>query len=103
MLDAVAGTHPAVVARRPPAVLDPARGERRLPVIPQEVFVQPGTQMVPRQGLAGGAMAMHVPVEGEALRLHRVGPARQVEALAPLLEGPASAPHPLDHPPDAPV
>src|SRR5262245_10123545 len=81
VFDAVAGAHPAVVARGPAAVLDPAGVERRLPVVPQEVLVQPGAQMVPRQDLTGRAMSVHVPVEGESLRLHRLGPAREGEAL----------------------
>ena len=103
VLDAVPGAHPTVVARCPPAVLDPAACERRLPVVPQEVLVQPGAQVIPRQDLVDGAMTEHVPVERETLGLHRLGPAIEVEALAPLLERPAGPPHPLDDPPDAPV
>ena len=42
VLDAVAGAHAAVVAGRPPAVLDPGLGQGGLPVVPEEVVVQPG-------------------------------------------------------------
>ena len=53
MLDAVAGAGPAVVARRPAAVLNDRLSLRRaaLPVLPQEVLVEPRGQMVPRQHL----------------------------------------------------
>ena len=103
VLDAVAGAHAAVVARRPAAVLEPAAGERGLPVVPQEVLVEPGGEVVPRQHLVLGAVAVDVPVERQALGSHRLVPAVEVEALAPLLERAAVAPHPLDDAPDAAV
>ena len=47
----VVGAHPAVVARRPPAIGEPVLGQRGLPVLPEEVLVQPGRDVVPRQDL----------------------------------------------------
>ena len=54
MLDAVAGARPTVIARRPPAVLDHLRPEGVLPVLPQEVGMQSGRDMAPRQDLLAG-------------------------------------------------
>ena len=51
MFDAVSGADPAVVTRCPPAVLEAALGERLLPIVPEEVGVQTGRQMCPRQRL----------------------------------------------------
>src|SRR4029079_7878842 len=83
VFDREAGTHAAVVARRPAAVLDTGLGERVLPVAPQEVLVEPGRQVIPGEDLVLGAVAMDVPVERQALGLHRPLPATEVEALAP--------------------
>ncbi len=103
VLEAVAGAHAAVVAGRPAAVLEAALGQRGLPVLPEEVAVEPGGDVVPRQHLVLGAVAVDVPVDGEALGGHGVLPAAEVEHLAPLLERAALPPHPLDHRAEAPV
>ena len=65
--------------------------------------MQPGRDVVPREDLVVGAMAGDVPVGIEPLGRHRLGPAVELEALAPLLEDAAVAPHPLDHAADAAV
>ena len=67
VLEGVVGAHPAVVAGRPPAIGEPVLGEGGLPVVPQEVVVQPGGDVVPRQHLVAGAVPGHVPVGIEAL------------------------------------
>src|SRR5947199_3857163 len=51
VFDAVAGAGAAVVARRPPAVLHAGLGQRVLPVLPEEVLVQAGRHMSPREDL----------------------------------------------------
>src|SRR5256886_14429807 len=63
----------------------------------------PGRDVVPGQYLIGGAVPCHVPVGVEALGCHRVEPAAEVEALAPLLERPAVPPDAFDDTTDAPV
>src|SRR5215475_15940229 len=50
-LGAHARADAAVVARRPPAVVQLLLGERLLPVGPQPLAVQPGVQVVPREHL----------------------------------------------------
>src|SRR5688572_25176909 len=97
MFDAVAGAGAAVVARRPPAVLEARLHQRVLPVLPQEVGMEPGADVRPRQDLVAVAMAVHVPVDVEAVPCHGVGPPVQGEVLGPLLEGATVTPHVLDH------
>src|SRR4051794_36589781 len=97
VLDAVASACAAVVARRPPAIGEADLGEGVAPVLPQEVLVQPGGQVVPRQHLVLGAMAVGVPVDRQAVLFHRVLPQADVEVLRPLLEHTAAPPHRLDH------
>ena len=106
MLDPEAGAGAAVVARRPAAVLQTVFGQGLLPVLPQEVPVQPGRDVVPGQDLVLGAVPVDGVVEGQAGPLQGVGPQAQVEMLGPLLEGPALAPDRLDdrpHPAVAPA
>ena len=103
MLEGVVGAHPAVIARSPPAIGEPVLGQRRLPVLPEEVVVQAGRDVVPRQHLVAGAVPGDVPVGVETLGVHRVEPAVEREVLAPLLERAARTPDPLDDPSDAPV
>src|SRR5205807_3474628 len=71
-------------------------GERVLPVLPEEVLVQAGADVVPGKHLVVGAVAGDVPVDGEAVPRHGLLPQPQVEVLAPLLEDAAPAPHVLD-------
>ena len=103
MLERVVGAHPTVVAGGPATVGEPVRGQGRLPVVPEEVAVQTGGDVVPREDLVVGAVPGDVPVGVEALGGHRVEPAVEHEALAPLLERAARAPDPLDDPADATV
>ena len=86
VLERVVGAHPAVVAGGPPAVGEAVRGQGRLPVVPEEVAVQTGGDVVPREDLVLGAVPGDVPVGVEALGRHGVEPAVEHEALAPLLE-----------------
>src|SRR3954470_20496220 len=81
VLDAVAGACTAVVARRPPAIGEAQLGERVPPVLPQEVLVEPGGEVVPRQYLVLGAMAVGVPVDRQAVLFHGVLPEADVEVL----------------------
>src|SRR6266511_1664700 len=97
VLERVIGAHPAVVARRPPAIGETVLVKRGLPVLPEEIAVQSGRDVVPRQDLVRRAMARDIPVGIEPLGRHRVEPPVQIEALAPLLERAAGAPHALDH------
>lgn len=103
VLDAVAGAGAAVVARDPAAVLEADLVEGIPPVLPEEVLVQPGGEVVPGQCLVLMAMAVYVVLEGHAVACHGVGPELQVEVLAPLLEDPAVSPDVLDDGPQAPV
>src|SRR6476661_1626769 len=96
MLDRVARADTAVVARRPAAILDARLSECGLPVVPQEVGVQAGGDVRPGQHLVLGAVAIHVPVDREAVRGHRLVPPGDVEALGPLLECAAGPPDVLD-------
>src|SRR6266540_2810238 len=86
VLERVIGAHPAVVARRPPAIGETVLVQRGLPVLPEEIAVQSGRDVVPRQDLVRRAMARDIPVGIEPLGRHRVEPPIQIEALAPLLE-----------------
>src|SRR3954452_10418278 len=85
----------AVVAGRPPAVLDLdlgglGHGARVLPVGPEPVLVEAGVEVVPRQHLVVAALAQGVPLEvhpgaGQA-GLGRGEPAVVGEVLAPAVE-----------------
>ena len=92
----VAGAGPAVVAGGPAAVLEADLVERVAPVLPEEVLVQAGREVVPGQHLVLGAVPVHVPVDVEAVAGHGVDPELEVEALGPLLERAAVAPDVLD-------
>ena len=65
VLDPEPGAGAAVVARRPAAVLEAVLGQGLLPVLPQEVPVQPGRDVVPGQDLVLVAVAVHGVVEVE--------------------------------------
>src|SRR5438270_8383832 len=56
VLDRVAGAGAAVVAGRPPAVLEADLVEGVAPVLPEEVLVEAGGQVVPRERLVLGAV-----------------------------------------------
>src|SRR5207253_88405 len=84
----------------PAAVLDFARpigGDRRLPVLPEPVPVQPGVQVVPRQYLAVVTLSRSVPSKVHwpvrQRRLAGARPAGEREVLAPPVEArPAARP-----------
>src|SRR5262249_60309598 len=97
------GPHGTVVAGRPATVLPPGLGGGCLPVLPQEVGVEPGRDVGPGQHLVLGAVAVHVPVDREPLGGHGVLPQVERELLAPLLERAARPPYALDHCADPPV
>ena len=103
VLDAVAGAGPAVVAGGPPAVGQAVLGQGVLPVLPQEVAVEAGREVVPGQHLVLGAVAVDGVLEGHPVGGEGVGPQVEVEVLGPLLEGAAVAPHLLDDRAHAPV
>ena len=71
-------------------------GEGVPPVLPEEVLVQAGREVVPRQHLVLGAVAVHVPVDREPAAAMASVPEVEPEALAPLLEGAAGPPDVLD-------
>src|SRR5918995_467008 len=56
VLERVVGAHAAVVTRRPAAVGKAVLVQRGLPVLPEEVSVQPGRDVVPGEDLVGGAV-----------------------------------------------
>ena len=68
VLDAVAGAGAAVVAGRPAAVLEADLGEGVAPVLPEEVLVEPGREVVPRQHLVLGAVAVDSTSRGRGRR-----------------------------------
>src|SRR6185437_6173540 len=103
VLQAEPGAGAAVVAGGPPAVLEAGAGQGLLPVLPQEVPVEAGGDVVPRQGLVGVTVPVHHLVEGQPLGGQGLFPAGQVEVLGPFLEGAAVPPHPLDDGADATV
>ena len=106
MLDAETGARTAVVAGGPPAVLEPVLGQGVDPVLPEEVAVQPGGEVVPGQHLSLVPVAVDRVLEGHPLGRQRLGPPVEVEVLGPLLEDAAVAPDVLDdvaHPPVAPA
>src|SRR5262245_51594925 len=92
VLQRVPRAHPAVVARRPPTIGEPVLGQRGLPVAPEEVAVQAGGDVIPREHFVLGAVARHVPVGVEALDGHGLQPTVEPEVLAPLLERAARTP-----------
>ena len=47
MLDPVTSTRATVVARRPPAILEPDLVERIAPVVPEEVLMKSSIEMIP--------------------------------------------------------
>src|SRR5207248_10239977 len=83
VLDAELRTGAAVVAGCPPTVLHAGGSQGVLPVVPQEVLVEPGADVGPREQLVTAALAVHVPVDGESVPGHGVLPHGQVELLAP--------------------
>src|SRR5215207_11251002 len=91
-----------VVAGGPPAIGDLLLLQRLLPVVPEELLVQAGVQVVPGQDLVLGALAGGEPVEvdaeGPQLLLRRRRPAVVGEVLAPAVELASVAPDPLDDP-----
>src|SRR5207245_923800 len=96
VLDAVPGAGTTVVTGRPAAVLDAGPRQGVFPVLPQEVAMQPGGDVLPRQELVRVAVPVHVVVDRQPMGRHRFLPQRQAEVLRPLLKGPASAPYVLD-------
>ena len=90
VLERVVGAYPAVVARRPPAIGEPVLGQRRLPVVPEEVVVQTRRAMW-SQGRISSAWRCRVTYQSGSRpsAAHRVDPAVEREVLAPLLERPA--------------
>src|SRR5262249_57484665 len=97
VLDGGGGTGGGVGGRGPPRMGEAHLGEGVAPVLPQEILVETGGDVVPRKDFVVGAMAVDVPVDRKTVLLHRVLPACEVELLGPLLERPAAAPHSLDH------
>src|SRR5581483_7120689 len=97
----------AVVAGRPPAVVDLDPADRVLPVGPHPVLVEPGVEVVPRQHLGEVALAGGVPVEAHRCAGEDLGraplPALEGEVLAPAVEAAAVLPHPADDRADATV
>ena len=89
VLDAEAGAGAAVVARGPPAVGQPVLGQGVLPVLPQEVPVQAGRDVVPGQHLVLGPVPVDRVLQGQPVGGQGVGPQVEVEVLRPLLEGAA--------------
>src|SRR6185436_12417869 len=87
VLDAVAGAGTAVVAGGPAAVLEAELVEGVAPVLPEEVLVEAGREVVPRQDLVLVAVPVDVPVDRQAVTGHGVDPQLHVELLRPLLEG----------------
>src|SRR6266542_1748698 len=103
VLERVVGAHTAVVTGRPAAVGKTVLVQRGLPVLPEEIAMQPGRDVVPGKDLVGGAMPRHIPVGIETLGRHRVEPAAELETLAPLLERPALTPDAFDDATDTSV
>src|ERR1700722_7898484 len=97
VLQPESGAGPAVVARRPAAVLDGHAGQRVLPVPPEEVAVQTRRDVVPREGLVFVAVPVAHLFDAEVLCGQGGLPEGQIEALGPLLEGASGPPDPLDH------
>ena len=96
VLDGVAGAGAAVVAGGPAAVLEAQLVERVAPVLPEEVLVEPGGDVVPGQDLVLVAVAVDVPLDVEPVAGHGLVPGVLAEVLAPLLERAAGAPDVLD-------
>src|SRR5664280_3488928 len=96
VFDPETGARPAVVAGGPPTVLQTVVGQCIEPVLPQEVAVQAGREVVPGQHLALGPVPVDAVLEGQLVRSQGIRPQQQIEVLGPFLEGPAVAPHLLD-------
>ena len=103
VLDAEAGAGAAVVAGRPAAVLEADLGQGVAPVLPQEVLVEAGRDVVPREHLVLGAVAVDDLLEAEPVALEGLEPEVEVEVLGPLLEAAAPPPDLLDHRAEPPV
>ena len=58
--------------------------------------MQAGAEVVPREDLVFGAVAIGVPVRVDAMGGHGIRPEVKVEPFVPLLEGSALSPHFLD-------
>src|SRR4029077_20707752 len=93
VLDSEPGARAAVVARRPTAILEPVLGKGLLEVLPEEVAVQSGRNVIPGQDFVLVAMAVHDLADIETGGLERVRPQLQIEMLGPFLKG---APGPPD-------
>ena len=81
MLDSVAGAGTAVVARRPTTILEAHLLEGIAPVLPQEILVEAGREVVPGKHLVLGAVAMYIPVDIESMGRHGLEPKVVVEML----------------------
>src|SRR3954447_3012838 len=97
----------AVVAGRPPAVVDLDFTDRVLPVLPHPVLVEAGVEVVPRQHFGELAFARREPVErhgssGEGFSRAAL-PTLVGEVLAPPVEPSAVRPHSTDDGADATV
>src|SRR5436309_1431112 len=62
VLERVVGAHAAVVTRCPPAVRKAVLVQGGLPVLPEEITMQPGRDVIPGQDLVGGAVPCDVPI-----------------------------------------
>src|SRR5690606_8377867 len=93
--------HPTGEARCPAAIALLDLGQRRLPVLPQPVLVEPGVEVVPWQHLRLPALPSRVPIQVHAVgRQHLRGgvhPTLEGEILTPTVEPATGLPHPPDH------
>jgi len=81
VLDAVTGACAAVIAGRPPAIFQPDFRQRVSPVLPQEVLVQTGGDVVPGEHFVLFAVTVGVPLQVEAVGLHGVDPLVVIEVF----------------------
>src|SRR3954466_2141755 len=86
----------AVVAGRPPAVVDLDLTDGVLPVLPHPVLVETGVEVIPRQHLGELALTRGEPIDAEGGVSERLGraplPALEREMLAPAIEPAAVLP-----------
>ncbi len=93
MLDPITSARATVVAGRPPAILKAQLVKRIAPVVPKEVLVKPGIEMIPREDFVFFSMPVGEELNRQPTIGHRSVPFFDVEVLAPFLERAAFAPY----------
>ena len=70
VLDSIASACAAVIAGRPPAILEPDFVERIAPVVPEEVLMKSGVEMIPGEDFVFFSMPVGEELDVKTMVLH---------------------------------